>query len=222
MPLDRELLIKEVSRKSVHMAGFIVPLAYYFFIPRIWILSILGVGVAVAALLELIRTSGNLIFPKILLRGHEEKGVLGGYFFAVLSSFLAVIIFDKTVAVAALLFLDFGDAITGLAGAIMTMHVGRKEADKRDYDHKPGTIAGELSDAVRHHKSPWLMAVMFIVCGLIGLALYPSLSPAAIIAGALGAVIADAFPWRFFGFIVDDNLSIPLFSGALMMLALLI
>jgi len=220
MPLDRELLIKEVTRKSVHMAGFIIPLAYYFFIPRAWLLVVLGAGVAVAAFLELIRTSGNPVFPKILLRGHEEKGVLGGYFFAVLSAFLAVLIFDKTVAIAAMLFLDFGDGITGLAGAIMTMY-GNK-ADKRDYDHKPGTIAGELSDAVRHHKSPWLMAVMFVVCGLIGLALYPSLSPLAIILGALGAVVADAFPWRFFGFIVDDNLSIPLLSGALMTLALLI
>jgi dolichol kinase len=220
MPLDRELLIKEVSRKSVHMAGFVIPLAYYFFFPRLWVLTILGVAVAIAAFMELIRTSGNPIFPKILLRGHEEKGVLGGYFFAVLSAFLAVLIFDKTIAVAAMLFLDFGDAITGLAGAIMTMH-GNK-ADKRDYDHRPGTIWGELSYAVRHHKSAWLMAVMFIICGIIGLAFYPSLSPAAIIVGALGAVIADAFPWRFFGYIVDDNLSIPLLSGALMTLALLI
>jgi len=40
-----------------------------------------------------------------------------------------------------------------------------------------------------------------------------------IAAGALGATAADAFPWRISGRTVDDNLSIPLVSGALMWLA---
>jgi dolichol kinase len=102
------------------------------------------------------------------------------------------------------------------------MLVGQREADKRDYSVKPRSLAGELSYAVGHPKSPILMAVMFIVCGLIGLALYPSLTLAAAAVGALGAVAADAFPWRLFGLTVDDNLSIPLLSGALMWLAIII
>ncbi len=221
MPLDRELLAKEVSRKSIHMAGFLIPVAYYFFIPRVPLLLVLGAGVAVAAFLELIRTSGNPIFPKILLRTHEEKGVLGGYFFAIVSSFLAVLLFEKNVAIAALLFLSLGDGITGLAGALLTMVAGRKEADKRDYEEKR-SLPGEITYAVSHPKSFLLMAVMFVVCGLCGMALYPSLTAAAIVAGALGAVAGDAFPWRFFGFVVDDNLSIPLLSGVLMTLALML
>lgn len=219
MNLDRGVLAKEVSRKAVHAAGAVVPLAYYFFLPREPLLLILGVALLAAAVLEYVRLSGNLIFPHILLRGHEENGVVGGYFYALLSSFLAVLIFDKGIAIAAMLFLDLGDAVTGLAGAVMTMRTGGKEADKRNYGRDGRALPDELLYALSHPKSPVLMAVMFLACGLIGLALYPALRPAAIVAGAVGAVIADAFPWRLFGFTVDDNLSIPLLSGALMGLA---
>jgi dolichol kinase len=222
MSPDWGVLAREASRKSVHMAGAAVPLAYYFFLSRELALLLLGVAVLSAAVLEYIRLTGNPIFPRALLRGHEEKGVVGGYFYALLSSFLAVLLFDKTIAIAAMLFLDIGDAVTGLAGAVLTMLVGRKEADKRDYGLRERSLAGELSYAVGHPKSPILMAVMFIVCGLIGLALYPALPLTAVAAGALGAVAADAFPWRLFGLTVDDNLSIPLLSGALMWLAIII
>jgi dolichol kinase len=132
-----------------------------------------------------------------------------------------VLLFDKAVAVAALLFLDVGDAATGLAGAVLTMLVGRKEADKRDYRMEKLPLHDELLYSVSHPKSPALMAVMLAVCGLIGLFVL-RLPPEAVAAGALGAMVADAFPWRFFGYMVADNLSIPLLSGALMWLALAI
>jgi dolichol kinase len=222
MTLDWGVLAKEVSRKAIHAAGIVIPLAYYFFLSRELILLILGAAVLAGAVLEYIRLSGNPIFPRILLRGHEENGVVGGYFYALLSSFLAVLVFDKTIAIAAMLFLDLGDAITGLAGSIMTMLIGRKEADKRNYEANGRALPDELWYAVSHPKSPVLMAVMFLVCGLSGLALYPRLPLTATAAGALGAVVADAFPWRLFGLTVDDNLSIPILSGVLMWLAIII
>jgi len=221
MALDRGVLAKELSRKAIHMAGVVVPLAYYFFISRELILLILGAGVLAAAVLEYVRMTGHPIFPRILLRGHEENGVVGGYFYAVLSSFLAVLLFDKPIAIAAILFLDLGDGITGLAGAVMTMLVGPKDADKRSCATEKCTLLEELRFAATHPKSPLLMAIMLAVCGALGLVLYPSLSWKMIAAGAIGAMIADAFPWRLFGFTVDDNLSIPLLAGALMWLAAL-
>ncbi len=219
MALDWGVLTREVSRKSVHLAGAVIPLAYYFFLSRELMLLLLGAGLLGAGVLEFIRLSGNPIYPGLLLRGHEKEGVPGGYFYALLSSFLAVLLFDKAVAVAAMLFLDVGDAATGLSGAIMTMLVGRKEADKRDYRMEKMPLREELLYSVSHPKSPALMAVMLAVCGLTGLLFYPSLPLAAIAAGAIGATVADAFPWRLFGFMVDDNLSIPLLSGVLMWLA---
>jgi dolichol kinase len=99
------------------------------------------------------------------------------------------------------------------------MLVGPGEADRRGRSPPGSSIVGEFRYALAHPKSPVLMAVMFIACAAIGLCLYPALSSRMIMAGALGAVIADAFPWRVAGFTVDDNLSIPLLSGALMWLA---
>lgn len=218
MTPDWSVLAKEVSRKAIHVAGVVIPLAYYFFLSRELMLLILGAAVLCAAFVEYIRLSGNPVFPRILLRDHEEKGVVGGYFYALLSAFLAILLFDKAVAIAAILFLDLGDAITGLAGAFMTMLWGRKGADTRDYRMEKRSLPEELLYSVTHPKSPALMLVMFATCGLIGL-VFLRLPPAAIVAGALGAVVADAFPWRLFGYTIDDNLSIPLFSGALMWLA---
>jgi dolichol kinase len=62
---------------------------------------------------------------------------------------------------------------------------------------------------------------MFAICVVIGLAFRPELTYLTLAAGAAGAVIADAFPWRSRGFVLDDNLSIPLLAGALMTLAML-
>lgn len=224
MPFDRSLFVKEVARKSIHMGGFVIPLLYYFFFSRELMLLLLGLGVLAGGVLELIRLSGNPIFPSILLRKHEEKGVVGGYFYAILSSFLAVLLFDKTIAVASILFLDLGDAITGLAGAVISMYRGQRKAYTRTYAvGREESVVNALSNDIRYalgnHKSPFLMGVMFLVCALVGLLFYPSLSLAAIVAGALGSVIADAFPWRIFGLTVDDNLSIPMLSGFLMWLA---
>lgn len=224
MPFDRELFAKEVARKSIHMGGFIIPVFYYFFFSRELMLLLLGLGVIAGALIEAARLSGISIFPGILLRKHEEKGVVGGYFYAILGSFLAVLLFDKNIAIAAILFLDFGDAIAGLAGAVVAMYRGRGKADTRTYaaagQASPlRTLAGDLAYALRNHKSPFIMGVMFLVCGLAGLLLYPSLSLSMIAAGAIGSVIADGFPWCVYGIAIDDNLLIPLLSGALMTLA---
>ena len=224
MPFDRELFAREVARKSIHMGGFVIPVFYYFFFSRNLMLLFLGLGVIAGAVLEVIRLSGNPIFPSILLRRHEEKGVVGGYFYAILGSFLAVLLFDKNIAIAAILFLDFGDAIAGLAGAVVAMYRGRTKADTRTYaaagQASPlRTLASDLAYALRNHKSPLIMGIMFLVCGLAGLLLYPSLSLSMIATGAIGSVIADGFPWRIYGIAIDDNLLIPILSGALMTLA---
>jgi dolichol kinase len=96
------------------------------------------------------------------------------------------------------------------------MYAGKRSVDIRDGD------GGNLAYAIRHHKPVLLMLLMFAICGTIGLAFRPELSYPAIAAGAAGAVIADAFPWRIGRYTIDDNLSIALLAGALMALAQLL
>ena len=212
MPFDRPLFFKELGRKAFHMAGFVIPAAYYFFVSREIMLAVLGACVIGAGFLEYRRLSGRDLYRTTFMRPSEDRR-LGAYFYAALSMFLAVLLFSKAIAAAAILFLIFGDAITGLAGAVWFMYVSRKPVDVRN------RASGGLLYAVTHPKPFPLMLLMFVVCSVIGLAFRPELSCAAIAAGATGAVIADAFPWRIAGYMIDDNLSIPLLAGALMTLA---
>ncbi|MGA9139270.1 MAG: dolichol kinase [Methanocella sp.] len=212
MPFDRQLFFKELGRKAFHMAGCVIPAAYYFFLSKEIMGTVLAACVIGATVLEYMRLTGHDLYPSSYMRP-SEGGRLAAYFYAAASMFLAVVLFSKTIAVAAILFLVFGDAITGLAGAVLFMYTGKKSIDAR------GKAERGLVYAVTHPKPISLMLVMFIVCGVIGLALRPELSYLAIAAGAAGAVIADAFPWRVAGFTIDDNLSIPLLAGALMALA---
>ncbi len=64
-------------------------------------------------------------------------------------------------------------------------------------------------------KPPEVMLVMFAVSFIIGYFVLHSL-PVAVF-GAIVAVIADGVPLRVYGVTIDDNLTIPLFSGILMM-----
>jgi dolichol kinase len=83
-------------------------------------------------------------------------------------------------------------------------------------------VVNDLVHAVRHKKSYSLMAVMFATCVLLGFIVYPGAVPALIVAGAIGAVIADAFAWRIFGLTVNDDLTITLASGGAIALAALL
>jgi dolichol kinase len=212
MPFDRPIFFKELGRKAFHMAGFVIPAAYYFFVSRDIMLLVLGACVLGAGFLEYMRLTGRDLYPMSYMRP-SEKGRLAAYFYAALALFLAVLLFSKTIAIAAMLFLVFGDALTGLAGVVLSMYAGKKSVDVRD-----GKGSG-LAYAIRHHKPLSLMLLMFAICVVIGLTFRPELSYLSLAAGAAGAVIADAFPWRIRGFVLDDNLSIPLLAGALMTLA---
>jgi dolichol kinase len=212
MPFDRGLFLKELGRKAFHIASCVVPAAYHFLLPREWMLAALFLCIVGAGFLEYMRLTGRDLYPSPFMRPSEAAS-LAGYFYGAISLFLAVLLFSKPVAVAAMLFLILGDAITGLAGALYFMYTRQKSVDVRDGG------SDELAYMLKHHKPVGLMLVMFLVCAAVGLLFYPAISYAAIVAGAAGAVIADAFPWRIGSYVIDDNLSIPLASGALMTLA---
>ena len=73
-------------------------------------------------------------------------------------------------------------------------------------------ISGLLgSDELRSIKRPRVLATMFAVCLLVSL---PFLSPAAAVLAAAGATVADGVKPRVAGFVIDDNLSIPIVAGA--------
>jgi len=62
-------------------------------------------------------------------------------------------------------------------------------------------------------KQAWVLGAMFLVC--LGLA-WPFVSPAAAVAGAAVAAVADGVKPVVRGYVIDDNLTIPIGAGAAM------
>ncbi|MCX9009909.1 MAG: hypothetical protein OIN66_02195 [Candidatus Methanoperedens sp.] len=200
-----DLFSHELQRKAIHLMGSLIPVVYYFLDRRTAIIGLLVINVVLISI-EWLRLSGRIKLPEILLRPHENKQV-AAYIYFQMAALLSVMIFDKTIAIAALLMLAIGDTASGLAGAIL----------------RCGDIRNNNSNKMAVKPLP-IMAVMFAVCVLIGLALV-KLPPAAdmvnlslrvYVAGAVGATMGDAIPLRVQGRPVDDNLIIPLLSGAFM------
>ena len=203
-----DLLLHELRRKSIHLTGALIPAVYYF-IDRETAVVLLAIINAVLLVVEWLRLNGKLTLPEILLRPHEKKQV-AAYIYFQLAALLTILVFDKTIAIAALLMLAFGDTASGIAGAMI----------------RGGNV---------RHEGGWIkplpiMAVMFTVCVIVGLILL-KIPPApdmkflplgAYILGALGATIGDAVHLRLFGKSVDDNIVIPIMAGLFMTIAVLV
>lgn len=200
-----ELLFIELRRKAIHVAGSLIPIVYYF-LSKETALAGLSVINAILLLIEWLRLKGKLKLPQILLRQHEDNQV-AAYIYFQLAALISILIFDKTIAIAAILMLALGDAASGLAGAVI-LGGNIRNCDTRNKAFKPLSIMG----------------VMFVVCVLVGIVLL-SFPPAedmkylsfwVYVAGAAGATLGDAIPLRILGRAVDDNLTIPLISGLFM------
>ncbi|MFB6310443.1 MAG: dolichol kinase [Salinirussus sp.] len=145
---------------------------------------LLALGAAVAIVLEVIRLFVGLewrIFER-LTRPYERSNP-AGYAVAVLAAGIVVWLFDPRIAVPAILLLTIVDPVAGVMA---------------DLDEV---------DSVDRLKSPWVMAATFGVALLVALPLLPL--RAALPAAAV-VVAADSIKPRVFGFVIDDNASIPL------------
>lgn len=79
-------------------------------------------------------------------------------------------------------------------------------------------VSGMLSTGgLRPIARPRVLVGMFLVCLLLAL---PFVPPLVAVAGALGATVADGVKPTVRGYVVDDNLTIPLLAAAAMQVAL--
>ncbi|NJD77076.1 MAG: hypothetical protein FIB08_08290 [Candidatus Methanoperedens sp.] len=203
----RELLFREFLRKAFHVTGSLIPVAYYF-LNKETVVLLLSLINAVLLIIEWLRIKGKIKIPEKLLRPHEN-GHVAAYIYFQMAALISILVFDKTIAIAALLMLVFGDTASGIAGAII--RGGNIRHSNNRASIKPFPI----------------MAVIFFVCFMIGILL--SSMPLGedmvyfplpvYVAGAIGATIGDSVPLRFMGRAIDDNLLIPLLSGVFMTIA---
>ena len=184
-----ELMIGELLRKSIHLSGLALPVIYLF-LDKPTMLVIIGILTGLALAVELVKwlspRFGEFFFQIFasLLRTHERKGAMTGATYYLISAFLCIFFFAKTLAIVCIFFMILGD----LAAALVGKKWGRTK------------LLGK--------KSLEGSTACFFVCVVIALV---KLNPIVAIVGALVATIVELIP-----FPIDDNLTVPLISGAVM------
>lgn len=185
-------LWNEILRKGIHLSMLIIPVGYCF-LSKATMLIILGITVLVALCVEGVRFRWKLFarcfnrFVGNLLRRSEQAGLTGAtYLFA--GAFLTILMFDKVIALIALLFLIISDALAALIGKLWGRHT---------------LFMGKTLEG----------SVVFLVTAL-GIVLFLPTHPFAIgLTGVLTAFVIDVFIMK-----INDNIMIPIGSGLVMQL----
>ena len=177
----------EVKRRLVHASGTLVPLIAIVD-PSKWglVQGLLVAGAVAAVVLEVIRLHAGLdwVVYDRLTREYEQEN-LAGYALALISLATVAVVFDRSIAIPAILMLTIGDPISGLLGS------------------------GELRTA----KQAYVLLTMFGVCLIIA-GFFVAPVPAFL--GALAATVADGLKPIVAGYVIDDNLTIPLAAAVTM------
>jgi len=189
--------LDELGRKAIHLGSSAIPITYMFISRRtaVWIL---GALVLVAIVIETLRH----FIPAVkawferrmgnIFRDFESR-TLTGASYVVFGAFLAVLLFDKRIAITVLFFVSISDALASL--------IGIKFGGKLRFFGK--SLAGS--------------GAFLISAVIIAMLALPDDPPAALL-GALVATIVEALPLRIAGNKLDDNLTVSLSSGLVMTL----
>ena len=186
----------EYYRKIIHIFNLVIPFTYLFYLEsRFEALRILIPLTLFTIIIEYLRIRSSMIkkmFDNYLfsmLRIHELHGKYTGASWIFISSALTIAIFPKEIAVLSLVYMSLGDTIAGL--------VGRKFGKVKFYNKTiEGTLAG------------------LIVCLLSGYLIQLTLPLIVVFSGAFAAMFIELLPIS-----IDDNLSVPLFAGTIMVIA---
>ena len=184
----------ELKRKAIHLATSVFPIVYFFCLTQEQISIIFVILTILFLLAELIRYQwplGKNLFIKIffpLLRENEKYDQLTGATLFFISATITFILFEKTIAVPAVLILSVCDSLAAIFG-------------KRTGKHK--FLAKSLEGSI----------TFFVCCVVLLLIFKPEMDLFGIIAvgGLLTVLEAAAVP-------VNDNLLIPVPAALLLKL----
>lgn len=199
----------ELGRKGIHLCSALFPLALaYGWVPRIIVLAVLGMGLLIAAVIEIGRRQSETIQRWFLswfgwmLRSHELTHLTGASWI-LLAMFVSVVVLPRSVAITTLWAAVVGDTAAALVGRSVSQMMSplvssaRRDTsrdDRRNGARGPKTWSGSLACAVASAAgSLWLVGA--------------SLSSAMVIGAAAAA--AERPRMR-----LDDNLRVAFGAGA--------
>jgi dolichol kinase len=189
----------EVARRLVHMSGAVVPLSYLLegdFVSWRVVQAFLGVALVVVVVLEYLRLSVGLdwaIYDR-LTREYEQDNPAG----------YALYIMGMAAVAGAV---ELGLPTDAAVAAMLMLAIG-------------DPISGLLGSAGPSNiKQTWVLLVMFGVCTLLSSCFVPM---AAALIGAVAATFADGVKPTIAGYVIDDNLSIPVLGAVVMWITIVI
>ncbi len=189
----------ELARKGIHLASLWIPFAGMY-----WDRSVMVLSCALIALFAMWvdyerfqRTGLGLWILRhcdFMLRHHERHGKfslksMSGSVWLHAAAAMTFFFFPREIAVAASAMLVLCDTAAALIG---------KKFGKMRFGAKHKSVEGCLA---------------FFVVGVVIVAIVPDIDPVAGVAGVFAAMLAEAFFYK-----IDDNFSVPLTAGVVMVL----
>ena len=186
----KQFEVREFSRKIFHLLAMIVPLIHIFILTdRVDMLIFLSFMLIFCFFIEVFRTQYLILhrfFKKYLhfmMRDFERKGEITGATWVFTGSLITIILIPKPFCIVALFFLAVGDTFAALIG----INYPFLKIGRK-------TLSGSIA--------------CFCTCCIIGLLFSCGLDKPTIILGALIATLTELSSMK-----INDNLSIPIFSG---------
>ena len=185
-----EIMKSEFARKAIHLSNAIIPLGYYYFFPdKIDMIIILASFLIFCFFIEINRENNltlSIIFSnsfEFMMREKEKKGDLTGATWVFVGALFTILLVPDPFNIISLLFLSFGDTFAAIIG----MKFPYIKIGRKTLT---GSIAG------------------FFACLIVGLVIDFPITYEIIILGAFIAMFVEILPLP-----INDNVSMPIFSG---------
>lgn len=197
----------EFRRKAIHLFALSIPIGYSLLpkTPSILILAPFVLGAIGIDIIRLKRLPLHGMLNRLLgpvLREHESQDFAGSSYI-LSASFLTILLFEKAAAVAAISFIILGD----IAAAMIGRKFGRTKI----------RFSLMRTDSNRNNQKSLQGSLSCLLACLAVAAVVPHLPLWVGLVGALMATVAEGINLP-----IDDNFSVPLISGLVMHLLLLL